>query len=349
MMRRKGFTLIELLVVIAIIAVLVGLLVPAVQKVREAANRMSCSNNLKQLGLALHNINSSEGKFVPGCLSNGSMWTSWLCPYFEQDALRKAMWVTPENGHQDDGTLGFSGSNGNWAAPTPGFANAKIDAVGDVGGAWGPATERNVATCEILVKGLRCPSHPLPPSVFGPSYEDWIVQKRVPISYAACASGRAQRMNVAADVSALDGAFQLIYKTIGGRRRVADFTDGMSNTVFLGEEAYKINNAYTVAELDLPGVSRRKAVWAMGSDSIDCQMSYNEAMGSTGVKMNYPVRKVGDADQEQYIISFGSFHSSGANFCMGDGSVRFIRDSIEAATYSALGTVGGGEPPGNID
>jgi prepilin-type N-terminal cleavage/methylation domain-containing protein/prepilin-type processing-associated H-X9-DG protein len=372
MIRRRAFTLIELLVVIAIIAVLISLLLPAVQSAREAARRAQCTNNLKQIGLGLHNVYTAEDRFPPGANDNGAMWSSWLALYYEQGNLANAMWILPEGGHWDDGTQGQAGSNGDWASPNPGFANARIDAgVNDpanyaVGGSNGPASERCVAACETVVGMLRCPSSALPEHVYGPSYEDWIVQKRVPINYAVCAGSNAMnnpdgttttispilQLYVDTDVKQCDGAFQLERSInnadagYGRRLRIQGITDGTSNTIFVGEEHYTPKLSYDVSELDLQGVARRKAAWEFGSDSIDCQFGMNEAFGSTAVKMNLksPGANVFSGTVlEAYIASFGSLHPGGANFLMGDGSVRFMKDSINPNTYKALGTRAGGE------
>ncbi len=302
MTRRRAFTLIELLVVIAIIAVLISLLLPAVQAAREAARRAQCTNNLKQIGIGLHNVYTAENRFPPGANDNGTMWSSWLAPYLEQTNLANAIWILPENGHVDDGAVGMPGSNGDWASPDPGFANASItsgitsnQANYGVGGASGPATERCVAACETVINILRCPSAALPEHVYGPSYENWIVQKRVPASYAACASGTAVQLYQDTDLvgnpigsNLSNGAFQLERNANqgGNRMKIPQITDGLSNTIFIGEEYFQLKASYNVAELDLQGVARRKAVWEFGSDSIDCQYGMNEAFGSTGVPIN---------------------------------------------------------------
>ena len=363
--RSRAFTLIELLVVIAIIAILIGLLLPAVQKVREAAARAKCQNNMKQIGIALLNHESVYGNFPPGGLDNGAMWTAWLLPFIEQQNLYNDIYILPESGHFDGNLVGVSGANADWAWPSAPLTTESVNAtgtgngMGSSAGAW--ETVRNIAACEQVIAIYRCPSHVIPTNITICSYENWWWNARSPISYAACGSGILQNFyqwtNVFETSSPytclLDGAFQIeLTKSgslCGGRQTIAKITDGMSNTIFVGEENYTLQPSYVIssASLDLEGAMRRKACWHTGSDSIDCQYCYNEAIGSTGVPINSPpVTATSGAALEAWIISFGSNHDNGANFLFGDGSVHYITNGITPATYSALGTRAGADVPG---
>ena len=171
---RQGFTLVELLVVIAIIGVLVGLLLPAVQSAREAARRMSCGNNVKQVALACQNFHDTHDGFPMAAeFGVGTGWSALILPYIEETALYELLTF------QED-----SQGNYQWAFGVPGITgDAALN--NRAYNRW----FKNIYVCEQSLSAFRCPSSAIPLNVADISGDNWIVQKRAPSNYLGCVSG----------------------------------------------------------------------------------------------------------------------------------------------------------------
>jgi len=364
--RRSGFTLIELLVVIAIIAVLIGLLLPAVQKAREAANRMSCTNNLKQITLALHTYADSFKAFPPAALpttppqpgwnpqtgwngrgpctnvSNpgcwGPTWMMLILPYIEQTPLYNA-----------------------WNLALPSQANNATS------GAAGDAQQAVVTTS---IKTYLCPSDKVKVPLDQPNGLGWFMARA---NYGANGGTGRLGSHSFGNTTPINGWYENLLNrkglmnarsqsvTLTGRT-LAEVTDGLSSTVAVTELITSVEpNDDTFG------------VWALGAANI--VTAYNDYTDpgtipapSTNIqtpncdaRLNYckswtpycdnnhtGVDPIFGCEDSDHATAARSQHVGGVNVSMLDGSVRFVSNTIDPITWWNLFTISGGEVIGNF-
>jgi prepilin-type N-terminal cleavage/methylation domain-containing protein/prepilin-type processing-associated H-X9-DG protein len=300
--RRPGFTLIELLVVIAILAILIGLLLPAVQKVREAAARTRCSNNLKQLAIALHTHHDARGAFPAGYVVDAGgtprmPWTVALLPHLEQGPLY-----------------------------------AKFDPAGTFYAFLVTGSETNKPHQTVRLTAFECPADPNSSDA------------NQNINYFAVQGGNAT------DGTVTSGSFPqrfnytngVMYK--GSAVRISDVTDGTTNTFLVGETRYLAlkggcNDACagtfwgTWGSTYYPGGGQMPTTAAAARDPI------NSSAIDPNVNFTFEVQ----------TRMFGSRHPGGCHFALCDGSVRFVREAVDAAVYQAAGTRADGLPLRSVE
>jgi prepilin-type N-terminal cleavage/methylation domain-containing protein/prepilin-type processing-associated H-X9-DG protein len=321
---RRGFTLIELLVVIAIIGVLIALLLPAVQSAREAARRAQCTNNLKQLALALHNYESANGCFPMGLYyqqdRSGTYWTSGsflvpLAQYTEGNNIFNSMNFSLNMYVADNTTISGIATSTYWCPSDGTVSISKLFPA-----AWGYALD-NVDL-------------PMTYSSYAGNGGTFLQRTSYTSTQFAAATGQQN------GVIQFVGFPAAILRGYGvAPVRIADMRDGTSATFAIGERAHAL----------VPEAARDDWQWWTSGNFGDTIFTTLHPLNphrkienfNTGYRCN---ARVGDT----VIVSASSMHPGGANFAFCDGSVRFIKDSIDTWQIqpSSAGATNGGCPIG---
>lgn len=296
---RKGFTLIELLVVIAIISVLIGLLFPAVQKVREAANRIQCANNLKQISLAIHNHQDSVGHFPDG---GEYCWVS-------RTLIQNQPAISPRQ---------------NWGLFYQILPYIELQNL------WLEPDSKVIEGTPVKI--YQCPSRKSPRVVYVP-FADYT--NRSMSDYAGNGGLDTTDFNLGQCGNGKDGA--IVRRPDGSARRsgqvnLASITDGASNTFLAGEKALNFGLSHTHQSDDDAG-------WTEGWDwdvirwgrYQPCQ-DYNDSSPLASNRYNMDV----NLTPFNRLAAFGSNHASGMNMSFCDGSVRFVPYGISLGVFQRL-------------